>query len=597
MKYVKLEAVQEAHFVSILTHPRLDVCAQTAYNQEKNLLITFLLKGQNATSFSKDLTSDFLSWQLDTPEQLHQKILDLLSFVRQKQLEIEFALSLLSEQNIIFACYSGAIILKRNGHSRKILHSQQEIKIVVGNFKDQDQIILLNESALKIEPYILSLLEANVSLEKLVGEISLLKEEQKELNESLAFLTYKDKVLASPAKKVKIDLRKILLKFQIILKKIILISKKIYLRLKNQDRKKLMIWLAIFLGLGLLSLATGAFAKNQKEKIIQNIGTKIANIEQNQANIEQLTLQQPLQAREMAGQRLESLQALKEEKNNSESLKLIEQEIDELEKLIEKIAGENSLDKLSIAHNLNNFIGKKIITKADEVFVLENSGREILRIRQDGSQEKIALENQANIRDFTITENKLFVLSEGLKMLDLEKNEGFVSIKEEGESDKNGELLSSFGPYLYLLNREKRNIYRYYYNQDQLSEPIGWLVDKSKLNFDNINQLLVDGDLWLGMKNGELSKFSKGYPVDWQIQGLKQAPLNPILISANEQNNLLVILEKQNKRILLLTKDGQLISEIKSNELAGVNDLALNESGKQIYVLSGSVIYDVKLDL
>lgn len=181
-------------------------------------------------------------------------------------------------------------------------------------------------------------------------------------------------------------------------------------------------------------------------------------------------------------------------------------------------------------------------------------------------------------------------------MLDLQKNQGFVSIKEEGESDKNGELLSSFGPYLYLLNREKRNIYRYYYNQDQLSEPIGWLVDKSKLNFDNINQILVDGDLWLGMKNGNINKFSKGYPVDWQMQGVKQLPENPILIGSNEESNLLVVLEKQNKRILVLTKDGQLISEIKSNELSGVSDIALNQNGELIYVLSGSVIYDVKID-
>lgn len=588
--------MKEAHFVSILTHPRLDVCAQTAHNQDKSLVITFLLKGQNATSFSKDLLADFLTWQINSPEQLHQKILDLLSFVRQKQLEIEFALSLIGEKNIIFACYDGAIILKRNGQSKKILDGQQEIKIIVGNFKDNDQIILINKSAMKVEEYILSLLESNVSLEKLVGEISLIKHEQADLNESLAFLTYKERVLPSQEKKVKIDLKKILNKLQIFAKKTIFIVKKIYLRLKNQNRKKLMIWLAIFLTLAFLSFTTVALAQNQKAKTTQNIKDKIVEIEKNQVDIEQLTLEQPLQAREIAGQRLQLLQALKEEKNNSESLKLIDSEIEKVEKLIEKIAGENSLDKLSIAYNLNDFIGKKIVTKNSEIFILENSGQEILRIKSDGNQEKISLQDRATIRDFTVTENKLFVLSSGLKMLDLQKNQGFVSIKEEGESDKNGELLSSFGPYLYLLNREKRNIYRYYYNQDQLSEPIGWLVDKSKLNFDNINQILVDGDLWLGMKNGNVNKFSKGYPVDWQMQGVKQLPENPILIGSNEESNLLVVLEKQNKRILVLTKDGQLISEIKSNELSGVSDIALNQNGELIYVLSGSVIYDVKID-
>jgi len=337
-------------------------------------------------------------------------------------------------------------------------------------------------------------------------------------------------------------------------------------------------------------------SKNQNQKIIQNITAKIVEISKNTNNIEQLVLEQPLQAREIAQKSLTSLEALKNEKNNKDSLKLIEAEINKTQALIAEISSNNALDQLSIAYNLDDFLASKIEIKDKQIFLLENSGQEILHIKADQSREKISLKNNEKIKDFTVTENKLFILSSGLYMLDLSANEQtFTKVKEEGESDKNGEFLSSFGPYLYLLNKDKRNIYRYYYNNDQLSDPIGWLIDKQGVNFDNINDLMVDGDLWLGFKDGNVLKFSKGTAATFQMKGISQLPTNPVILSSNETSNFVAILEKQNKRLLILTKDGQLLREIKSNELAGVSSIALSDDEKKVYALSGSTIYEVEI--
>jgi hypothetical protein len=600
--------VKEAHFVSILAHPRLESCSDAVSSQDKQLVIAFSIKGQNATGFCKDLTDEFSSWQVSNPEQLHQKILDLLSFTRQKRLELEFALSLLTPEKIIFATYSGEVILKRNGQVRKILESNKEIKIIVGNFKDNDQIVLINKSAIKIEEPLLQMLEVNVSLERLVSEMSLIQQEHKDLSESLAFLTYKvkaDEKNLEETKKVKINFKKaifisklIFKRIQEIVKKIIPLSKKIVVKLKNQDRKKMLIMAAIFFSLALILFGYVAIAKAKNTKTVSYIEKQVTEINKNTSNINQLVLEQPLLARESAQKSLTLLENLKKEKNNKNSLKLIEDEINKLKTLIKEISCSNSLDKLSVAYNLDQFIGSKMEIKDGQFFILENSGQEILRIKTGQSKEKIALSNNDKIRDFTISENKLFVLSGGIKMLDLAKNEtAFAQIKEEGESDKTGEFLSSFGQYLYLLNKEKRNIYRYYYKDDKLSEPIGWLVDKQGINFENVNDLAIDGDLWVAMKNGNLLKFAKGSKADFTIKGLGQLPSNQIIISSSEENNSIAILEKQNKRLLILTKDGQLINEIKSNELAGVSSIAFNKEANKIYALSGSVIYEVDLGL
>ena len=106
--------MKEAQFVSILAHPRLDFCSEVVTSQDKQIVIAYSLKGQSATSFCKDLADEFFSWQISNPEQLHQKILDLLAFTRQKRLEIELAASYFYQEQIVFVTYSGQVILQRN---------------------------------------------------------------------------------------------------------------------------------------------------------------------------------------------------------------------------------------------------------------------------------------------------------------------------------------------------------------------------------------------------------------------------------------------------------------------------------------------------
>lgn len=602
--YAKIDLVKEAQFVSILAHPRLDFCSEVVSSQDKQLCIAFSLKGQDATAFCKDLTAEFLVWQIENPEELHQKVLDLLSFVREHKLELEFSLSLLKEEGIIFTTYSGEVILKRNGQARKILASNKEIKIIAGNFKENDQIILINQSSNLISNFIMEMLEKGISIEKLISDSTLLQGENSNLETSLAFLTYKEQ--ASEIAKDKFNFKKVILriwqlkfvlkKIPIFLKKILEILKKIISILKKQDKKKMLIGLIAICVAALIIFISVTTINRQNQKITNNIAQQITEIGQSTNNIEQLLLEQPISARENAQKSLQAVENLKQEKNNKDSLKLIDAEINRLQQLIDRISGENSLDQLSIAYNLDNFLATKIEFKNKEIFALESNGKEILRIKEDQTQEKISLENQATIRDFTVSDDNLFVLSKGIQILDLKNpSAGFREIKAEGESDGGGEFLTSFGPYLYLLNKDKRNVYRYYYKDEELSEPIGWLVDKQGINFDSVSNLIVDGDLWMAFKNGNLLKFTKGSTADFSIKGLDNLPNSSVMLSANDAMNALAILEKQNKRLLILTKDGQLISEIKSNELAGVSSIAFNEDGAKIYVLSGSVIYEVEI--
>lgn len=589
--------MQKAQSISLLAPPRLEACSSSVQSKDGQLAMVFALKGENATSSAKDLEAACQNWQINSPEELHQNILDLLSSVRQQNLTLELALCHLSGDKITFATYAGEVYLKRHGLVKKILSSQGEIRLIVGRLQAYDQIVLSNLLQKKTSTALWSLLQSEISLEKLVGELTLLRQEQGNKSDNLVFVSYSE-ATTEPEHKVKkqINYRAVADKIILITKKISQTIKKIYQTVKKQGRRKILTTLSIIVGVLLLLAAINSLLHRQQAKALESISEQIAAIKGEATDFSQLLLSQPLEARERANRQLQALQALHEETSNKESRQLIETEIASLEQLIKQISAENSLDQLTIAFNLESFLGQKMIYSNEGIFVLENNRQDILWLKNDQSQTTLRLPDDSKIRDLTISEGKLFVLSTGIWLFDFNTNEpSFTRIKEEGESDRAAQLMASYGPYLYLLNQEKRNIYRYYYNDDQMSEPIGWLVDKQGLSFDNLSDLLVDGDLYLSDQDGQIFKYSRGSRLEWQITGLSELPKSNLLLTHHEETSRLAALEKQARRLLLLTQEGQLISEIKSNELAGVTSLSFDQSGQKIYALSGSVIYEIAL--
>jgi len=64
--------------------------------------------------------------------------------------------------------------------------------------------------------------------------------------------------------------------------------------------------------------------------------------------------------------------------------------------------------------------------------------------------------------------------------------------------------------------------------------------------------------------------------------------------TASEYKNL-YILDKGNKRIVVLGKDGEYDSQYRAQFVDGVQDFAVDEKSGDIFLLSGSKIYQVKI--
>lgn len=563
-------------------------------NRQENFIMVFSLQGPDAHFFGKDLQMRLSDWQFHSAEKLHLALLDLNKECRLKKLQLNFALSLKMSKKIILACQGGSVLLKRHQQLKELVSSQSEIGMLIGQFIEDDQFLLIAGNH-QLGQVIIEK-NRNHPLELII--------EQK-LNDYFKNNFISALLLWHYQHKEKISWTKKLAKLKIIFLKIKKIPQKIkefVLKIKNlrQEQKKRYQKIFLLLILAIVLVLTAFLSWRYLErKNLEKVNNEINALILSDKELEQLSTRQPVLARERIQENQDQLSQLLLDYNSLLAKKRIEEKIQELESRAKQLASENNLDQLLVYsnwyENYPDFLGNKMIASPQGLLISNSQIDQLLLINDNNNFEQWAI----NFFDFSVDSSnperlKIFIKDQGIKYLDWQDRTSF-ELKSEGDSDRDAQLVESYQNYLYLLNPEKRNIYRYTLIDGELSEAIGWLIDKQNINFSEINDMSIDGNLWLSFKDGKIMKFSRGYQEDFALTGLEQAPSNSVLIASQENSEKIVFLDKSNNRLIVSTKEGQLISEIKSNELAGVSDITLSNDGQSCFALSGSVIYQIQI--
>jgi hypothetical protein len=248
-----------------------------------------------------------------------------------------------------------------------------------------------------------------------------------------------------------------------------------------------------------------------------------------------------------------------------------------------------------------NFLANRVIVAGSAAYFADLENKKIIQLDLTKKQSNLLpLGALTKLTDITLSGQFLYLLGGGLNRWDTQPASATApaakNLKAEGDSDRDGTLLGSFGSYLYVLNPAKRNIFRFAVDkQDKVSDPVGWLVNKKGLDFPQLVSFAIDGDVWLTDKTGHVFKFTQGQPVDWQLNGLKTPLDSPVYAVTNDSLTKLYLLEPNHHRLLIIEKTGQLVKEIESPTLAAVTSLGVSESLQKAFAVSGSTVYEIQL--
>jgi len=149
---------------------------------------------------------------------------------------------------------------------------------------------------------------------------------------------------------------------------------------------------------------------------------------------------------------------------------------------------------------------------------------------------------------------------------------------------------------LYSLDPTQNQIYKHDSTKEGFGPGRDWIIDNG-VNLTSGVSLALDGDAFVLSKNGQIIKLTKGASSSFSLQGL-----NPPLTSGDKiwtynDLNYLYVLDGENKRLIILEKDGRLKAQLTAKEFSRPTDLVIDDGGRTAYLVDQAKLYKISLPL
>jgi len=273
--------------------------------------------------------------------------------------------------------------------------------------------------------------------------------------------------------------------------------------------------------------------------------------------------------------------------------------LDELETKIDKakedILGEYKTEpQLFIDLSLlsSGFDIERMVASSETIAVLSKSRDKVASILVLSKKANIVSgpSDLKDIEDIAVYTDRIFALTEdGVYELG-SKTERVI------EKDWNDGLIYAYAGNIYILDKEKNQIYRFPGTGSSFFSKQEWLVSGAKLDFSDAQNWTIDGNIWISYKDGTFSKLSQGSPQQFISKEVYPSITNPNFIYTNEELENIYILEKDKNRIIVLKKDGEYYSQYITEKLKDASFITASEKDKKI-IFSGTEgkLYSIEL--
>jgi len=145
---------------------------------------------------------------------------------------------------------------------------------------------------------------------------------------------------------------------------------------------------------------------------------------------------------------------------------------------------------------------------------------------------------------------------------------------------------------LYGLDHKNQQIWRLNVSDVDISAPERWL--KTTANFAESRDLAVDGSVYVLYPDG-VDKYFNGSRQTFQLSAASPPVKNLAGIAAGPELQAIYLLDPDNKRVLVMSKQGQLQKQIISDKLRDLSDIFVDEKTGLLYALSGSELLQINL--
>lgn len=293
----------------------------------------------------------------------------------------------------------------------------------------------------------------------------------------------------------------------------------------------------------------------------------------------------------------------KDEKDLQDEITVLGEKIqNQLNKVnhIIKIEGPNQVADLSQANSDISTIGLMVL--GDTIYAYEAKQNLIFSVTP-ADQIVTTLESSGTVegnlqKGIPLTASRLFFYTSADQFYEYNTaDQSFTS--RQVESANVDKTIQDFDTYLgriYTLDTKNNQIFRHEKAQDDYGKGTAWITEE-ELDVSNGTALAIDGSIYVAKNNGEIWKLFGGTrDNEFKVSTIDPAFSNPTKIVTTPELENIYILDPNNKRIVILNKDGALINQYFSEQFDNLKDFTVSEANKAIYLLNGTKIYKIDLE-
>ncbi|MBP8960818.1 hypothetical protein KBG31_01175 [Patescibacteria group bacterium] len=305
--------------------------------------------------------------------------------------------------------------------------------------------------------------------------------------------------------------------------------------------------ITIMLGIALLvtivytqNLPSLNFRKNDTVKVISPEGTSKTEVSSENEESKEVVTEESLPTEVFYDLRIVNPQA------DPISLNIIEDKIYSLDKNGDLLVSDIKTPKFAKIPN----------TKFEKAVLVKNKGKELF------------INGETSIKDYNPQEAKT----------------GETIVKETGV----------FFPYLNALYQIEGDAVKKYTIGDDTGEGAVWAESE---DFVGAKDMAISVSIYVLTKSDGIVRYTSGVKDIFNIRGMETEFKNAVKLDTNWDWKNMYVADAGNNRIVVLTKEGNFVKEIKNEtgEWENIRSIAISEDERKLFVLDGTRVFEVSL--
>ncbi|MDP3994365.1 MAG: hypothetical protein Q8P91_00855 [bacterium] len=280
------------------------------------------------------------------------------------------------------------------------------------------------------------------------------------------------------------------------------------------------------------------------------------------------------------------------EKITDKRLLVLEEKIKEAEGSFLGIYNQEAEIYMDLSLISSGFKGDSLVFSGGNLYIFDKNGSKVSRVKTDTKKTEVVAgpEQLRDISSISAYEDDIYGLSpDGIYLL-TKQREKIIEKDWEGNVS-----LFAYAGNIYLLNKMQSTVTRFPAVERGFAKGQNWLAPGININFSGVISTAVDGNIWFLFEPFKVLKLAQGSTQSFKIDEIPGGLNGADIIYADETTKGVYLLDKSNKRIIVLLKDGSYQALYSSEKIGETVDFAVSEEEKMIILLTGDKLHSIEL--